>query len=174
MIRRGRAAAALGILIALGAGCGYKLAGGNAFLPERIKVIALAPFANRTSRPEIDQRVTEEVARELSKRGGYKVVADRSGADAFLEGAVVRFQTSPVQFNAEGRAERVETVVSIEATLRDLASGQILWSQSGLQFREQYDVPQDQEGFFDRENVALDEIAGGAADVVVTSILEGF
>lgn len=168
-------AAALGLAMASAApGCGYKLAGGNSFLPERIKTIALAPFANRTSRPEIEQRVTEEVALELSKRGGYKVVTDRAGADAFLEGAVARFLTSPVQFNAEGRATRVETIVSIEATLRDLSSGQVLWSQTGLVFREQYDVPQEQQGFFDQETLALDEIARGAAGALVTSILEGF
>jgi len=45
--------------LALGsAGCGYKLAGSNTFLPPSIRIIALSPFDNRTSRPEIEQRVT--------------------------------------------------------------------------------------------------------------------
>ena len=38
---------------------------------------------------------------------------------------------------------------------------------------EQFDVPETGE-FFDQETLALDDIAAGAADVLVTSILEGF
>ena len=37
-------------------GCGYRLAGGG-ILPESIRVIALKPFTNETSRTEIEQRV---------------------------------------------------------------------------------------------------------------------
>ncbi len=169
----------LAVALALGGalaapGCGYKLAGGNTFLPKGIRVIAVSPFENRTQRPEIEQRVTEEVARELTKRGRYKVTSTREGADAVLEGTIVDFRTNPVQFNEQGRATRVETVVTIRATLRDLHTDAVLWSQDGLVFREQYDMPETESGFFDRETLALDEIARGAAGAVVTSILEGF
>ncbi len=156
------------------AACGYQLSGRNTFLPERIRTVAVTPFENRTTRPEIEQRVTEAVASELSKRGKYKVVTDRSGADALLEGTIADFRTNPVQFNPQGRATRVETVVTIQATLRDLSNESILWSQSGLIFRDQYDVPDTETGFFDRETLALDDIAKGAAQALVTSILEGF
>lgn len=162
------------VLASVVPGCGYKLAGGGGFLPEHIRLIALDPFENRTDRPEIEQRVTEEVASELAKRGKYQVVPRREGADAFLEGAVTEFRTSPVQFNEQGRATRVETAVTIQATLRDLKNDTVLWSQSGLLFREQYDVPETESDFFDRETLALDEIARGAAGALVTSILEGF
>ena len=134
----------------------------------------MIPFENQTRRPEIEQRVTEEVARELSKRGGYTVVTDRQSADALLEGAVVGFDTMPVQFSAQGRATRVETVVRLRATLRDVRSGNPYWSQDGLVFREQYDVPEEEADFFDRETLALDEIARGAAGALVASIFEGF
>lgn len=174
------AAASLGFL----PGCGYKLAGANTFLPERIRAIGVAPFENRTRRPEIDQRLTEQVAREFSSRGKYKVVTRTEDADAWLEGAVADFRTQPVQFNEQGRATRLETVVRIEATLRDLGTGEILWNQTSLTFREQYDVSEQEtaispggsadEPFFDRETLALDQIARGAAGALVTSILEGF
>jgi len=59
-------------------------------------------------------------------------------------------------------------------TLRDLPDERVLWNQSGLLFREQYDVPEAESDFFDRETLALDEIAKGAAGALVTSILEGF
>lgn len=158
----------------LASACGYQLAGrGTGAIPEHIKVIALAPFENRTSRPEIEQRVTEQVANELVKRGRYRVVTSQDGADALLVGAVNEYRTTPVQFTAEGRATRVEAVVSMEATFRDLTTDEVLWSQSGLLFREQYDVPGSGE-FTEQETVALDEIAQGAAEALVASIFEGF
>ena len=166
--------AACAVALLLASSCGYRLAGGNTFLPEHIRVVAVTPFENRTTRPEIEQRVTEEVAREFARRGGYRVVADPKGADALLEGAVTDFRTNPVQFNEAGRATRVETVVLLQATVRDLRSDQVLWSQSGLPFREQYDVPETEAEFFDQETIALEEIARGAAGALVSSILEGF
>ena len=59
-------------------GCGYRLqgTGKSTILPEHIKTIAVQPFENTTQRPEIEQRVTEEVARELSTRKWYSVVSD--------------------------------------------------------------------------------------------------
>jgi hypothetical protein len=175
-----RAEASLAAVAALAAlvpaGCGYRLAGGNTFLPPHIQVIVVLPFENRTTRPEIEQRVTEEVARELSKRGRYKLVTDRATADAVLEGAVTSYRTQAVEFGADARASRIEAVVTLQATLRERASDAVLWSQDGLVFREQFDVEAtgQESVFLEEESVALDEIARGAAGLLVTSILEGF
>jgi len=174
MTRHGRLAAGVLAGAALACGCGYKLAGTGTFLPKNIKVIAVAPFENRTGRPEIEVRTTEAVARELSRHGGYKIATDKAQADAYLEGAVTDFRTTPVQFNAEGRATRLETAVVLRASLRDLASGEILWSQASLLFRTQYDVQQQEANYFDLETTALDALAKGAAETLVNSITEGF
>ena len=154
------------------AACGYYLSGSGT-LPKNVQVVAILPFENRTQRPEIEQRVTEELARALSARGRYRVVGNPGDADAVLEGAVTRYETTPVQFTDAGRASRVEASVTVQATLRDLSADQILWSQSGLIFKGQYDVPEAGQ-FFDQESVALDDIARGAAEAVITSIFEGF
>jgi len=169
-----RLAPALALFAALTAGCGYHLAGTGTFLPKNIKTIAVAPFENKTARPEIEVRTTEAVARELSRHGGYKIVTDKTKADAYLEGTVTDFRTTPVQFNAEGRATRLETAVVLRASLRDLASGEILWSQANLLFRDQYDVQQQEANYFDLETTALDALARGAAEALVASITEGF
>ena len=172
-LRRNRRRSLAVALIALSLpGCGYRLAGGGS-LPEHIKVLVIVPFENRTTRPEIEQRVTEELARQFSKRGRYQVVTDRTNADAMLEGAVTHYRTVPVEFGEDALATRVEAAVTLQATLRDLASDSVLWSQDGLVFREQYDV-KSSEDISDREILALDEIARGAAGALVSSILEGF
>jgi len=174
-VPRNRFAATMLCVAVLLSGCGYRLAGTgtSSVFPEHIKVLVVLPFENRTTRPEIEQRVTEAVARELSKRGRYEVVTDRTLADAMLEGAITSYRTSPVEFGEESLATRVEAVVTLQATMRELATDDLLWSQEGLVFREQFDV-KSTEDFFDEESIALDKIARGAAGALVTAMFEGF
>jgi TolB-like protein len=157
-------------------GCGYRLAGTSSNLPPHIRTIAVVPFENRTERPEIEQRVTEAVARELSRRGKYQVITDRSLADAVLEGVVTSYRTVPVEFNEEGRESRAEATLMIQASLRDNRSDEVLWNQSGLVFREQFDVTEEPQSgeYFDRETIALDALARGVAGALATSMFEGF
>ena len=164
----------IGLLALTLLGCGYHLAGrGSSVIPESVRVIAVLPFDNRTNRPEIEQRVTEGIAGELSKRGRYDVVTNPAIADAVLEGSVTSYVTRPVQFGEAGRATRIEAEILLSATLRMREDDRLLWSQSGLLFQEQFDVPDTGE-FFDQETIALDSIARGAAGAVITSIFEGF
>lgn len=164
------------VLLLAGTACGYRLAGTSSVLPDHVKIIAVVSFANQTERPEIEQRVTEAVARELSRRGRYEVVADPAKADAVLAGTVTSYRTIPVEFTTEGREARTEATLTIQATLRETASDEILWSQSGLIFKEQFDVTEESrnEGFIYLESLALDALARGVAGVLATSMFEGF
>ncbi|ANM28875.1 hypothetical protein ABI59_03540 [Acidobacteria bacterium Mor1] len=177
MIRPGRRLplVALALTGLLCAGCGYALQGTKIEgIPDYISAIAVDPFENRTQQPEIEQRVTEQVAAELAKRSRFKLVSAKEDANALLTGVVTEFRTNPVQFTDEGRASRVEAVVTIQATLRDLTNDEILWSQPGLLFREQFDVSDEEQEFFDQTGQALDDIGRGAALALITSIFEGF
>jgi len=153
--------------------CGYHLSGTSSVLPEHVTRFVVMPFENRTARPEIEQRVTEAVAKLLSRRGRYRVVTDVDEADAVLSGAVTGYQTSAVQFSPSGRATRLEAVVQVQATLRETATDEVLWNQSGLLFREQFEVPETGD-FFDQETLALVDLAEGVAQALVNSIFSGF
>ncbi len=162
-------------LVAGTGGCGYKLqgTGPSPFLPEHIRVIDLRPFENRTTRPEIEQRVTEEIARQFSRRGQYDVATAATNADALLEGAITAYRTEPVEFNADGRAIRMLAIVTLQASLRDLSNDEVLWSQSGMTFRDEFEVPP-LGTFRDQETVAIEEIAREVAGALVSSLVEGF
>jgi TolB-like protein len=164
------------VVSAFPAGCGYRLAGTSSVLPEHVRVIAVLPFKNQSERPEIEQRVTEAVALELSRRGKYEVVTAVAQADAILEGVVTSYRRVPVEFNAEGREVRSEATLTVQATLRDSETDEILWSQTGLVFKEQYNLTEVTTSgeFFDRELLAIDALATGVAGVLATSMFEGF
>ncbi len=163
------------VLAAVVVGCGYKLqgTGPSPFLPDRIRVIDLRPFENRTTRPEIEQRITEEIARQLSRRGQYDVAASATDADALFEGAITAYRTEPVEFNAQGRATRMLAIVTLQASLRDLSTDEVLWSQSGLSYRDEFEVPEFGT-FRDQETIAIEEIAREAAGALVSALIEGF
>ena len=93
-----------------------------------------------------------------------------------LSGAIASYETNAVQFTTAGRATRVEAVVRIQATLRDAhIEDEVLWSQSGLVFREQFDVPDSGGEFFDRgDRRAGRDRPVAPRTLLINSILEGF
>jgi outer membrane lipopolysaccharide assembly protein LptE/RlpB len=165
-------AAALGG-VGLLSGCGYHLVGRGRTLPEGVHTVAVPLLANETRRAEVEQRVTEQLVRELNVRSGVKVLAEKEGADALLTGAITGYESSPVVLNPEGRATRYEVTMTARMRLEDLRGNQVLWSNDQYVFRSQYDVPEDTT-FIDQEIVAIDQVAREFAVSVVTAMLEGF
>jgi outer membrane lipopolysaccharide assembly protein LptE/RlpB len=166
-------ALALAAMVSTLAGCGYHLAGRNVFLPERIQVIGVPPLANETPRAELEQRISEQLLDEFLRRG-FRTVAGRETANAVLEGAITGYHRVPVTFSARGRATRQEITITARVRLVESDPETILWSQENFVFRGQYDIEESEQEFFDREILAIEDIAEDFAESVVTSILEGF
>ena len=166
-------ALALAALAAAGA-CGYRLAGRNQLLPPSVRIIAIPPFENQTRRPEVEQRITEQVTATFIQRGGYRTTASEAGADAVLKGEVTGYDITPVSVGSEGRAKRYEVVITASVELMKLPEREVMFRSSHFVFKKQYDVEGGSLTFFDQEIVAISEIAKDFAESVVTSILEGF
>jgi outer membrane lipopolysaccharide assembly protein LptE/RlpB len=169
----------IGGLLALSlimAACGYRLAGRGDFLPPEIETIGVPPFANYTARPELEQRITEEILRQLQIRSSRKTSASRSGADAVLIGAVTGYRSTPVEINLDGRASTIQIIITARAQLQAIPDQEIIWAADNFTFRQNYPVGGGLEGsdFVDVEGLALDAVARDFAEAVVTSILEGF
>ncbi len=157
--------------------CGYHLAGRggeSSFIPEGVKTIAIPSFGNETDQAELGSRITEALINEFVRRGRYEILASSKGADVLLEGVVSTMRESPVTFTEGGRFDRVEVSITARVRLVRASPEAILWSQNHFIFSEQYDVPETPLDQFDREILAIDELAEGFARSVATSILEGF
>lgn len=166
--------ALLGALLPAAGGCGYRLAGRNQLLPPTVRVIGVPPFENKTRRPEIEQRITEQVTATFIQRGGYRTTASEAGADAVLRGEVTGYDVTPVSVGPDGRANRYEVVITASVQLDTVPGGEVLFRSSHFMFKKQYDVEGNLVNFFDQEIVAIEQIARDFAQSVVTSILEGF
>lgn len=173
--RRRAAIAALLVGAAAGASaCGYHLTGRSSTLPAGLHTIGIPTFVNRTSRPELEQRVTEHVIDEMTTRGRVRIVPGEEGANAVLKGTILSYTVTPVVISQLGRATRYEILITAHVVLSETTTDRVLWEDDHFLFKRQYDVPASPQAFTDQEIVAIDDVATDFARGVVTSILEGF
>jgi hypothetical protein len=157
------------------AGCGYHVSGRADLLPKNIKTIAIPVFRNATTRYRLAELLPAALTREFISRTRYQVVADPKAADAVLSGVVVKYDGAPVVFNqATGRATTVQVYVRLEITLRERATGAVLFSRPSVEFRDRYEISVDPNAYFEESDAAMDRLSRDVARTVVSGILEKF
>ncbi|MGC9973099.1 MAG: LptE family protein [Bryobacteraceae bacterium] len=157
------------------AGCGYHVAGRADLLPKNIQTIAIPAFRNATTRYRLAELLPAALTREFISRTRYRIVADPKAADAVLSGVVLKYDGAPVIFNqATGRATTVQVFVRLEITLRDRATGAVLFSRPGIEFRDRYEISVDPSAYFEESDAAMDRLSRDMARSVVAAILEKF
>lgn len=162
------------MLFLLVSGCGYALVGHSNFLDPSIRTIEVPAFVNRTTRVELEQRVTQSVAQELVSRGRFQLVTSATGADVILRGSIDSFSIFPIAFQS-GRATRYQISITAKIELLDHRKGdKVLWKNDQYRFTEDYEVNVGNVDAFDQETRAIQEIAVRFAEGLVTNLLEGF
>jgi hypothetical protein len=174
---------ALAILVALLAlpGCGYSLAGKGNFLPDYIATIAVPTFTNRSDRMAVEEVFTRKVVEEFTSRGRYKIQAEESGADAVLSGTVISLVSAPTVLEGgsvddaeSSQASTYTVIVRAQVEFRDMVKDSVIWSNANFQFRDDYEIGENPEEFFDQEGLTLQRLAEEFAKSLVSSILEAF
>jgi hypothetical protein len=171
------------LLVALASGwsgCGYALAGRGSFLPAYIQSVGIPQLVNRTPFYDVEQILTEKVRAEFIGRGKYRITPDATGVDAVLSGEVLGIYVQPVGFTDQQFASRYQFTLLMKVAFTDARTGQELWSNESLTFREEYELQTrgataiEGAAFLDQERSAFDRIATDIARTVVTAILEAF
>lgn len=158
----------------LAVSCGYALVGRSNFLDPAIRTIEIPAFVNRTTRVELEQRVTQAVAQEFVSRGRLQLVTDAKQAHAILRGSIDSFDIFPIAFE-QGRATRYQVTVTAKIELLDHRNeDKVIWKNDHYRFSENYEVNLASTDAFDQETRAIQEIAVRFAEGLVTNLLEGF
>ena len=131
---------ALSILLMM-AGCfPYGFAGGG--LPSHVRTVAVIPFENLTSAPEIQQELALALRVELKNRLGLREAAE-SRANAIVRGTIQRYETDiPIGFSAANKSQtsaRRQLQISVDIEMVDQVSGKSLWQRKGLIAEGQYE-----------------------------------
>jgi Lipopolysaccharide-assembly len=169
-----RAGFALALALAL-SGCGYHVSGHADAMPKTIKTIAIPVFGNITPYRKLPILLTADVTREFISRTHYAIVTDPSMADATLVGAVTNYISYPTILDpVSGRATSVELIVIMQLTLTDRHTGKVLFTRTGAEFRERYEVALDPQQYFDESSTAIQRVSRDVARSVVSAVLENF
>ena len=156
-------------------GCGYALVGTGNFLGPNVHTIAVPAFVNKTTRVELEQRVTQAVADEFVSRGRLKLVTSPADADVILRGSIDTFGIFPVATNPQARATQYQVAITAHIELLDhKADDKVLWKNDQYRFTENYDVNVTGGDSFDQETRAIEGIAVRFAQSLVANLLEGF
>jgi lipopolysaccharide assembly LptE-like protein len=164
MLRSGVRSSLLIFLLAL-AGCfgiHYGFAGGG--LPSNIRTMAVMPFENQTTSPEIQRELLDTMRRELQRRLGVRD-ASESHADAVVRGTIVTYDVDvPVAVSANPSQavtarRRLQLTIDVEIVEQD--NNRILFQRKGMRGEGDYDERA--------------ELAGRqrAIDKIVNDIVEG-
>jgi hypothetical protein len=161
--------------------CGYALEGRGIAVDPSIKKVGVPLFKDQTGKPGLDQKITEKVIEELLKRGRFDVVEADTGVDALVEGTLLNYTSQAIGFNrgsgGEGnRQEASRYVALLTAKVRYAKRGatQPIWEAEQFTARDEYDIGEDAENYFDREEQALDRMAVSFSKAVVSAMLEAF
>ena len=126
-----------------------------------------------TTRYKLTDQLPEAITREFISRTRYCIVTDTSSADAILEGGVLSYQSFATTLDpATTTASAVEVHVGLRLTLRERATGKILYSRPNYEIRERYEISIDPTAYFEESDSALARASQQIAQQVVSSILE--
>jgi len=160
-------------------GCGYALAGRGTFLPPSIRTIGVPTFANRSTVFNLETLLTQKVRSEFIGRGKYQILPEATGVDALLTGEVTSVSIAPLSFSDTQLASRYAVTMTARVELRDSRENKLLWENSSVTFRQEYDATSgtnigDPTAFFQQDVNALDRMSSEFARTIVSAILEAF
>ena len=158
------------------AACGYHLVGTTSFLPEDIQDLFVENFENQTRWVDMNQRLMEAMTLEWVRRGRLHLVDSPSKADVVLSGVIQRLAVIPVSYDEQGRANEYQMSLQAMVQLKDVRGDEpeILWEDGAFSRRTSYQVDPNAVNYFDRQNLAMDELSREFSGALVTAVLEGF
>ena len=150
-------------------GCGYRLAGKQ--LNEGAgRSIAVPTFANRTTSYKVEQKLAEEVRRELIRRTHFKVTPENTG-DVVVIGEVLNYNAVPVIFDQEGRGSAYTILVDLSVRVTESQTGKVLFRNDRWTFREVFELAQHSSEFVPEDPAAVERLARRFASTLVASLI---
>ena len=160
-------AAVFSLLLALPpTGCFYGFQAGAGF-PDYVKTVAIIPFENETTRPEITDEVFNLLLREFPRSQGLQP-AGYDVADAVIQGKITRYEVSTPSYRA-GAAGQVPQVLqrqvslTVEVQIINQVDNEILWESRAVSVR----------GEFLEESETEDDGRALAIELLIQRIIDG-
>ena len=159
-----RRSGALSLILLLLGGCiPYGFAGGG--LPPHVRTVAVIPFENLTSVPEVQQELALALRNQLRDRLGLREAAENK-ASAIVRGTIQRYEADiPIGFSASNKSQtsaRRQLQITVDLEMIDQVTGKTLWSRKGLMAEGQYEERGEASGRKQAIDRVINELVQGA------------
>jgi hypothetical protein len=140
----------------------YGFAGGG--LPSNIRTMAVLPFDNQTTSPEVQRELLDVMRRELQRRLGVRDAAE-SRADAIVRGVISAYDVDvPVAVSSnpsQAVTARRRLQLTIDVEIVEQNNGRVIFQRKGMRGEGDYDERAEADG------------RRKAIDKIVNDIVEG-
>jgi len=154
-------------------GCGgYRFASEYDNLPGEIESISIPFFKNETFESNIEAVFTNALINEFIKNKRFAIVPN--GGDATMVGVVREFNLASIAYSSEDRTLQYRAFVSLELTLTNNTTGEVIWRNPRLIHDEEYDVTSDIAFTDASEEDAIQRIAVELAEQIYEEMVLGF
>lgn len=124
-------------------GCGYGFAPQGEHIDKRVNNIYVETFGNKTAEPEVENFIRTAFIDQLIQGKRFKTVPTIDQADAIISGSVLSLTTGTLSYRNSVLAAEERMYVTLEASLREKASGKIIWSSRSITGTTDYKLQDD-------------------------------
>lgn len=154
------------LLLAASVGaCGVHYGFSEGAFPSNIKTMAVTPFENETSSPELQSELFDTMHTELQRRLGVRDAPEQS-ADALVRGKIVSYDVDvPVAYSADPRqatTARRRLQITVDVEIVDQTNGRILWQKKSLRAEGEYAERAEADGRKEAITRIVNDIVEGA------------
>lgn len=170
-----RRLAALGslVLLALAAGCGYRVVGIGGQLPGGVTRVEVPVFENHTSRTDIGRVLTEDFINQLLGSAKLRVAAGE-GAQALILGQVTGYKREPITFDSKQKPLENRLTIVMDVSLVSRLDKRLLFGEKAVTVRFDYPVKTDLQENDRLEDEAMRSASKQMSQKLVSLMLESF
>ncbi len=162
----------LALLLLVAGGCGYGRPGSGDNLGG-IKALQVELFHNATYEPFLENELTNAVTERFLRTSRWRLVEDRTLADAVFSGTVLDYSSLPISFDSSDNILEYRAQIKVAAVLRRTQDGQVLW-KGELVWSEEYPGSLDKGLQEDQETAAIRNCAGRLAEEFFFRLTDNF
>ena len=118
------------ILLLTMTGCGYRPQGLEPYRAEVAPVLAIPPFANRSTEVGMETIMANAMIHAFSQTKAVRLTTNLKDAELVLEGKVAFLENSSVAFNEIQRSTVRRVTMKVDFVLKRRASDKTLWKDT--------------------------------------------
>jgi len=153
--------------------CGYHFPGQGGTLPGGVEKIYIPLFVNKTSQPQLENKLTSQVSAVFSRNSNISQVENIDFAEAVLDGTIRSYKSTALSYDSKDNIGEYRATMTVDVVLRQPGNDEPLWGKT-LSWSEEYRSATNKSVQTGQEKVAIDEISLRLAEEILYQLLDDF